>query len=388
MVLRELPTDESRELLAMVAEVGQRQLAPHAASYEDGAKFPRETFRTLGQLGLLGLPYPTSHGGGEQPFTVYLQVIEELSRHWLAVGLGVSVHTLSCHPVAAFGSVDQQAQLLPSMTGGDLLGAYCLSEAHSGSDAAGLTTRADLSGDGSTFTLNGTKAWITHSGVADYYLVMARTDPNAAPTAGISCFWIPADTVGVSAGRAERKMGLNSSRTAPLHLDNVRIPAHHMIGEPGDGFRIAMAALDSGRLGIAACAVGLAQAAFDTAARYAQERTQFGQPIGNFQGLSFLLADMATGIAAARALYLSGARLRDAGQDYSLAAAQAKLFATDTAMKVATDAVQVLGGSGYVRDFPAERYFREAKLLQIVEGTNQIQRLVIGRTVSREYTSQ
>jgi alkylation response protein AidB-like acyl-CoA dehydrogenase len=294
------------------------------------------------------------------------------------VALGVSVHTLSCHPVATFGSAEQQARFLPDMLGGRLLGAYALSEPESGSDAAALTTRAEQVAGG--YRLTGTKAWTTHGGVADYVNVMART--GGAGPRGVSCFLVPADAPGLSWAAPERKMGMRSSPTAALHLDGVDVPADRRIGEPGQGFAIAMAALDAGRLGIAACAVGLAQSALDLAAQYAQDRVAFGRPIGSFQGVSFLLADMATAVAAARALTLDAARRKDAGLPFSTQAAMAKLFATDAAMQVATDAVQVLGGAGYTQDFPAERYFREAKVLQIVEGTNQVQRLVIGRSLT------
>jgi alkylation response protein AidB-like acyl-CoA dehydrogenase len=345
---------------------------------ERRSEFPREVFRTLGKSGLLGLPYDERYGGGAQPYEVYLQVLEELSRAWLAVGLGLSVHTLACYPLAAFGTDEQRDRWLPDMLGGDLLGAYCLSEAGSGSDAAALQTRAVR--DGESWVVDGAKAWVTHGGQADFYNLMVRT--GGAGAKGISCLLAAAGTPGLHPQKPERKMGMNSSQTASVLLDSARVPADRLIGEEGEGFRIAMSALDGGRLGISACAVGVAQAALDTAVTYAGERRQFGQRIADFQGLSFLLADMATQVEAARALYLSAARLRDAGRPFGPQAAMAKLFCTDTAMAVATDAVQVLGGYGYVEDFPAERYLREAKILQIVEGTNQVQRLVIGRSLT------
>jgi alkylation response protein AidB-like acyl-CoA dehydrogenase len=377
VVERTLPTPEADELIALTRDLVAAELAPRAAAGEEDERFPREVFRTLGRAGLLGLPYPEDYDGGGQPYEVYLQVIEELAAGWLTVGLGVSVHTLSCFPIAAYGSAEQRERLLPDLVRGELLGAYCLSEPNSGSDAAALTTRATRRDD--SYEISGTKAWITHGGVADYYAVFARTgDPGAR---GISCFHVPGKTAGVSAAAPERKMGMRASTTAQVVFDGAPVPADNLIGDEGEGFRIAMAALDGGRLGIAACAVGLAQAALDVAGAYARERRQFGRPIGDFQGLRFMLADMATGVAAARALYLSAARLRDAGRPYGTEAAMAKLFATDTAMRVTTDAVQVLGGYGYVTDFPVERYMREAKVLQIVEGTNQIQRLVIGRRI-------
>jgi alkylation response protein AidB-like acyl-CoA dehydrogenase len=373
-----------QELLDLTRELADKELRPAADAAERARAFPRETFRLLGRSGLLGLPYPERWGGGGQPYEVYLQVIEELARAWLAVGLGVSVHTLACFPLATVGTPQQRERWLPDLLGGDLLGAYCLSEPQSGSDAAALGTRAVADGGG--YRIDGVKAWISHAGQADFYSVFVRTSGEAAGpdrARGISCLHVPAGTSGVSAGPAEHKMGMGASVTAQMIFDGARVPADHLVGDEGSGFAIALAALDAGRLGIAACATGLAQAALDTAVGYARERRQFGQPIIGFEGLSFLLADMATGVEAARALYRAAARRKDAGQPFTAQAAMAKLFATDTAMRVATDAVQVLGGYGYVEDFPAERYLREAKMLQIVEGTNQIQRLVIARALQR-----
>ncbi|MFJ4094727.1 acyl-CoA dehydrogenase family protein [Kitasatospora sp. NPDC089913] len=376
---RQLPSEEARELLNLTRDLVQRELKPRAAEDEAAGRFPREVFRTLGEAGLLSLPYDEAYGGGEQPYEVYLQVLEELASGWLAVGLGVSVHTLSCHALATFGTDEQRGRWLPGMLSGEQLGAYCLSEPQSGSDAAALRTRADL--DGEEYVVGGTKAWITHGGEADFYSALVRTGGEGAR--GISCLLVPGTQPGLSAAPPEHKMGMKSSPTAQLHFDGARVSRDRLIGSEGQGFQIALAALDSGRLGIAACAIGVAQAALDTAVDYARGRHQFGQPIADFQGLSFMLADMATQIEAGRALYLSAARRRDAGQAFSKEAAMAKLFCTDAAMRVTTDAVQVLGGYGYTQDFPAERYMREAKVLQIVEGTNQIQRLVIGRHLTK-----
>jgi len=376
------------ELLELTRELADRELRPAVAAAERDGVFPRETFRLLGRSGLLGLPYPEELGGGGVTYEVYLQVIEELARAWLAVGLGVSVHTLSCFPLVTAGSDEQQEKWLPGLLGGELLGAYCLSEPHSGSDAAALATTAVRDGEaGGDYVLNGVKAWISHAGQADFYTLFARTsgDPAARDRGqGISCLHVPASVPGVSAAAAERKVGMKASVTAQMIFDDARVPADHLVGEEGAGFSIALAALDAGRLGIAACATGLAQAALDEAVCYARTRLQFGRPIAEFEGLSFMLADMATAVQASRALYLSAARRKDAGQPARTEAAMAKLFASDAAMRVATDAVQVLGGYGYVEDFPAERYLREAKVLQIVEGTNQIQRMVIGRALARE----
>ncbi|MDX2675990.1 acyl-CoA dehydrogenase family protein [Streptomyces sp. NY05-11A] len=372
---RLLPTAEARDLMTLVRDLARREVAPRAAEEEEAGRFPRELFTLLSASGLLGLPYDCAYGGGGQPYEVYLQVLEELAAARLTVGLGVSVHTLASYALAAHGTHEQRAAHLPAMLGGGLLGAYCLSEPSSGSDAAALRTRAVREGD--NWVITGTKAWTTHGGIADFYTVMARTGGEGAR--GITAFLVPGDAAGLSAAAPERKMGLKGSPTAQVHFDGVRIPDARRIGDEGQGFAIALAALDSGRLGIAACAVGVAQAALDEAVAYARQRRQFGRPIADFQGLRFLLADMATRIEAGRALYLAAARLRDAGRPFARQAAMAKLHCTDAAMQVTTDAVQVLGGYGCTADFPVERYLREAKVLQIVEGTNQIQRMVIAR---------
>ncbi|SFY47902.1 acyl-CoA dehydrogenase family protein [Streptomyces sp. F-1] len=377
-VERQLPTDEARDLLALVREIARREIAPKAAEEEDAGRFPREVFTLLSESGLLGLPYDAEYGGGDQPYEVYLQVLEELAAARLTVGLGLSVHTLASYALATYGTKQQQVEHLPAMLGGGLLGAYCLSEPSSGSDAASLRTKAVREGD--DWVIDGTKAWITHGGVADFYTVMARTGEDGPR--GITAFLVPGDAPGLSAATPEKKMGMKGSPTAQVHFDGVRVGDERRIGEEGQGFTIALAALDSGRLGIAACAVGVAQAALDEAVAYATERRQFGRPIADFQGLRFMIADMATQIEAGRALYLAAARLRDAGKPFAKQAAMAKLHCTDTAMKVTTDAVQILGGYGYTADFPAERLMREAKVLQIVEGTNQIQRMVIARHVA------
>ncbi|SNS64674.1 hypothetical protein SAMN05421812_101249 [Asanoa hainanensis] len=375
---RILPTEEAGDLLDLATELADRELAPRAAEYEARKEFPRELVRTLGRAGLLGLPYPEEVGGGGQPYEVYLQVLEILASRWLVAAEAVSVHTLACYPVASSGS-EQQRKLLPDMLGGELLGAYCLSEPQGGSDAASLSTKAVRDGD--AYVVDGTKAWITHAHDADFFNVFARTGGPGA--GGISCLLVDANTPGIVPQAPERTMGLHASPISQIAFDGVRVPADRLVGDEGTGFGIALRALDSGRLGIAACAVGLAQAALDYATEYAREREQFGSPIIEFQGLGFMLADMATQVSAARALTLSAARLRDHGRPYSVEAAKAKLFATDVAMKVTTDAVQVLGGYGYVADHPVERYMREAKVLQIVEGTNQIQRMVVARSLAK-----
>ncbi|MBQ0829631.1 acyl-CoA dehydrogenase family protein [Streptomyces tagetis] len=375
---RQLPTEEARELISLVRDIAYREIAPRAAEEEEAGRFPREVFALLSASGLLGLPYAAEHGGGDQPYEVYLQVLEELAAARLTVGLGVSVHTLASYALAAHGTKEQRAEHLPAMLGGGLLGAYCLSEPASGSDAASLRTKAVRDGD--DWVITGTKAWITHGGIADFYTVMARTGQEGPR--GITAFLVPGDAEGLSAAAPEKKMGMKGSPTAQIHLDGVRVPDARRLGDEGQGFAIALSALESGRLGIAACAIGVAQAALDEAVGYATGRRQFGRPVSDFQGLRFMLADMATQIEAGRALYLAAARLRDAGLPFAKQAAMAKLHCTDTAMRVTVDAVQILGGYGYTADFPAERYLREAKVLQIVEGTNQIQRMVIARHVA------
>ena len=376
---RLMPTEESSDLIELTRDIVAKELAPKVAQFEASAQFPREVFRTLGRAGLLSLPYPEEFGGGGQPYEVYLQVLEEIAAVSASVGVGVSVHALSCFGLFTAGTDEQRKQWLPEMLSGEQLGAYCLSEAHAGSDPAAMRTRAVRDGD--SYVLNGAKAWTTHGGKADFYKVMARTSDDGGR--GISCFLVPADTPGLSADHPEQKMGLMGSTTATMLFEDVRIPAERRLGDEGQGLPIALAGLDSGRLGIAAVATGLAQGALDAAVAYAKERQTFGKAIIDHQGLGFVLADMAAAVESARATYLAAARMKDAGQKFSRQASIAKLVCTDNAMKVTTDAVQVFGGAGYTRDFPVERYMREAKVMQIFEGTNQIQRLVIARNLAR-----
>ncbi|EID54956.1 acyl-CoA dehydrogenase family protein [Saccharomonospora xinjiangensis] len=378
-VQRLLPDTESEDLLALAREIARDELAPLAAEYEEKETFPREQFRILGRAGLLGLPYSQRWGGGEVPYEVYLQVLEEIARAWMSVGVGLSVHTMSCYALAEFGTDSQRDRWLPAMLEGELLGAYALSEPHAGSDAAALSTRARRDGD--AYVVNGVKAWTTHGGHADYYTTMVRTSDDGGR--GVSCLLVDGDTPGLTAAPPERKMGLTGSTTAQMIFEDARVGADRLIGDEGQGLKIALSSLASGRLGIAACSVGLAQAALDEAVAYAKQRTQFGKPIIDFQGLEFLLADMAAAVDSARATYLDAARRRDRGMPFTRQSSVAKLVATDAAMKVTTDAVQVLGGAGYTRDFPVERYLREAKVPQIFEGTNQIQRMVIARELRK-----
>ena len=380
-VHRLLPTSEAHELIELVRDLSDRELLPVAATHEREERFPRQVFRTLGQAGILGLPYPEEQGGGGQPYEVWLQVLEEIGARWASVAVGVSVHALTCFPLATYGTKEQQDRWLPDMLGGALLGAYCLSEPDAGSDPGAMRTRAVLDDATGQYTLNGVKAWVTHGGHADFYTSMIRT--SESERGGISCFLVPGDTAGLSADKPEEKMGLTGSTTSTMRFDGARVDADRLVGAEGQGLAIALAALDAGRLGIAAVATGLAQAALDHAVAYAKERRTFGKAIIDHQGLGFVLADMQAAVTSARASYLDAARRKDLGMPYAQEASVAKLVATDAAMKVTTDAVQVLGGYGYTRDFPVERFMREAKVMQIFEGTNQIQRLVISRHLAK-----
>lgn len=374
---RLLPTPEAYELIELTRDIADRVLDPIVDEHERHQRYPQGVFATLGEAGLMALPQPERWGGAEQPYEVYLQVLEELAARWAAVAVAVSVHTLACHPLLSFGSDAQKQRWLPTMLSGNMIGAYSLSEPQAGSDAAALRCRASAVPDG--YRISGDKAWITHGGVADFYTLFARTGKGSR---GITCFLVAADTDGLSFGNPEDKMGLHAIPTTTAFYDNAFIEQDRRIGAEGQGLSIAFSALDSGRLGIAAVAVGIAQAALAESIRYAQERTTFGRRIIDHQGLGFLLADMAAAVESARATYLDAARRRDAGLPYSRNASIAKLIATDAAMKVTTDAVQVFGGYGYTRDYRVERFMRDAKITQIFEGTNQIQRLVISRALA------
>ncbi|MGN7781379.1 acyl-CoA dehydrogenase family protein [Mycolicibacterium sp. 22603] len=373
-VERLLPSEDAAELIALTRDIADKVLDPIVDEHERTETYPDGVFAQLGAAGLLSLPQPEQWGGGGQPYEVYLQVLEEIATRWATVAVAVSVHSLSTHALLSFGTEEQKGRWLPGMLSGDQIGAYSLSEPQAGSDAAAL--RCAATRDGDHYVINGSKAWITHGGKADFYTLFARTGDGSK---GISCFLVPGDLDGLSFGKPEEKMGLHAVPTTAAFYDNARLDADRLIGTEGQGLSIAFSALDAGRLGIAAVAVGIAQAALDEATRYANERTTFGRKIIDHQGLGFVLADMAAAVVSARATYLDAARRRDLGLPYSTQASVAKLVATDAAMKVTTDAVQVLGGVGYTRDFRPERYMREAKITQIFEGTNQIQRLVIAR---------
>ena len=370
--------EDQRALVQLVREFATQEARPAAAGYEARGEDPGPLYKQLAELGLTGIAVSEEHGGGGQSYLTYLLMIEELAAAYLALAIGLSVHTLCANAVDAFGSRQQKEEILTKLSAGEWFGAYSLSEPSAGSDAGALTTRALRSG--TDYVFNGSKVFCTRGGEADVLLLMART--GGPGPRGISSFVLDQATEGFEASVAEDKMGWRSSPTWQLVLDDARVPETRRLGDEGEGFKVALASLDSGRLGIAACAVGLAQGALDAALEFTSEREQFGHAVALNQGVQFMLADMATQIEAGRALYRHAAALRDAGVSYSLEAAQAKLFCTDAAMRVTIDAVQLHGGYGYITDYPVERYMREAKGLQIVEGTNQIQRLVIGRKLT------
>lgn len=375
--LRLLHEDE-RELIEMVRRFADEVALPAAEGYEERSEDPLPLYAQLADLGLTGLPYPEEYGGGGVPYGLYLLVVEEIARAYLGFAIGLSVHTLCAFAVNGFGTDALKEDVLARLCSGEWFGAYSLSEPGSGSDAVALTTKAVKEGE--AYNLSGSKVFCTRGNEADAVLVMARTGEAGAK--GISAFIVEKGTTGFTGSKKEDKMGWRSSPTWMLQLEDAPVPEARRVGEEGEGFRIALASLDSGRLGIAACSIGLAQRALDEALRFTAEREQFGRPVNQNQGLQFMLADMATSIEAGRALYRHAARLRDEGKPYSVQAAQAKLFCSDVAMKVTIDAVQLHGGYGYIKEFPVERLMREAKGLQIVEGTNQIQRLVIGRKLT------
>ena len=370
--------DEQQTIKDMVARFAQQELAPHAAEWEERGHFPREVVAQLAALGLTGLLIPDAFGGANLSRLTSAIVYEELARADFSTAVWLSVHNMVTSLIVRFGDEEQHRHWLPRLASGELLAAFSLSEVHAGSDAASLTTAARQDGD--HYVVNGAKYWVTNAGVADLYAVMVRTDPKAGAR-GITTLLVEKGTPGFSLGKVEHKMGMHASPTGELLFEDCRVPVANRLSDEGMGFRIALSGLDGGRVNIAASAVGLAQAAFEVATRYAQERQAFGRAIGGFEGIQFILADMAIKVAAARLLVYQAAAAVDGGTTATVPAAMAKCFATDAAMAITQDAVQVLGGAGYVRDWPVERYMREAKVTQIVEGTNQIQRLVVARAL-------
>lgn len=372
-------TEVQAELRALTRKFAENEIRPLIEADEESETFRPEVIRKLGALGLTGVPVPEAYDGAGLGYSEYSVVIEELARVSCAYAISVAVTGLPQMILASAGTEAQKKKYIPRLARGEGVGAFSLSEASSGSDAGSLRTVAKKDGD--HYVLNGTKLWTTQADSSEVMLLMART--GGAGAGGVSAFIVETATTGLKMGKREKKMGLHISHTMEVLLENVRIPTENLVGAEGEGFKVAMNALNGGRITIAATGVGVARAALDVAISHAKMREQFGKPIGEFQGISFMLADMQTQIDAADLLVRRAAALRDDGKPFAVEASMAKLFATDTAMKVATDAVQILGGSGYTQEFPVERYMREAKILQIVEGTNQIQRLIIGRSLTK-----
>lgn len=369
-------TEEQQMMRQMVKDFAKNEIEPWIPRMEAG-EFPRELLDKMGGLGLMGITAPEEYGGSGMDFLSYIIAIHELSKASAVMGVILSVHTsVGMNPILYFGTEEQKQTYIPKMASGEYLGAFCLTEASSGSDAGSMKTRAKRDGD--HFIINGSKMFITNGGEADVYIVFANSDLEKG-TRGISAFIVEKDTPGLVIGKDEKKMGLHGSRTVELSFENMKVPAENLLGEEGQGFKIAMANLDVGRIGIAAQALGIAEAALEAAAAYAQERRQFGKPIAANQGVSFKLADMATNAEAARLLVYRAASLRTENKPCGKEASMAKLFAAQTAVDNAIEAVQVFGGYGYTEDYPVERYFRDAKVCQIYEGTSEIQRLVIAK---------
>ena len=371
-------TPEQREIQSLAREFADERIAPEAAAWDRAHGFPRELLGALGQLGLLGVCVPEEHGGAGADFVSYILVLEELSRADAGVGVTVAVHTSAVTlPILTFGTDEQKAMFAPPLARGEAIGAFALTEPDAGSDAGSLRTAAKPDGDG--WSISGTKQWITNGGFGGTVLLFARTDPDKPGPGGVSAFVLDGEQVEVT--REEEKLGLNSSSTVDLRLDGVRVGRDRLLHEEGKGFGIAMATLDGGRIGIAAQAVGIAQAAYDVAREYALERRQFGKRIADFQAIQWKLADMATEIDAARLLVHRAAWLKQAGRPHTEEGAKAKLFASSVARRQTGEAIQVLGGYGYTKEFPVERYYRDAKITEIYEGTSEIQRLVIARSI-------
>ena len=369
-------SDEQREIQALAREFADTEIAPNASEWDREHRFPRHVFTKLGELGLMGVCVPEELGGAGADFVSYVLVLEELSRADAGVGVTVAVHTSAATlPIVMFGTDEQKARFVPPLARGEGLGAFALTEPGSGSDAGSLRTAAVPDGDG--WRITGTKQWCTNGSHASTFLLFARTDAATEGARGVSAFVVDAEHVEIT--REEEKLGLNSSSTADLRLDGAYVEGDRLLHEERKGFMVAMATLDGGRIGIASQAVGIAQAALDTARAYALEREQFGKKLAEFQAIQFKLADMATEIAAARQLTLRAAWLKQAGQLHGAEGAMAKLFASRVAVKASQEAIQVLGGYGYTREVPAERYYRDAKITEIYEGTSEIQRIVIAR---------
>lgn len=373
-------TEEQQMMRTMVRDFAKSEIEPFIPRMEAG-EFPREILKKMGELGLMGITVPEKYGGSEMDFVSYIIAIHELSKVSAVMGVILSVHTsVGTNPIMYFGNEEQKNRYLPKMASGEYLGAFCLTEPGAGSDAGSLKTKAVNKGD--HYVLNGSKVFITNGGEADVYIVFASTDPSQG-TYGITGFIVDKDTPGLIIGKDEEKMGLHGSRTVQLTFEDMKVPAENRLGEEGEGFKIAMANLDVGRIGIAAQALGIGEAALEAATAYAKERVQFGKPIVANQGVGFKLADMATASEASRLLVYRAAQLRAEGKPCGQEASMAKLFASQTAMDNAIEAVQIFGGYGYTEDYPVERYFRDAKVTQIYEGTSEIQRIVINKHLTK-----
>lgn len=374
-------SEEHEMIRKMVRDFAEKEVAPTAAERDEEERFDREIFDKMAELGLTGIPWPEEYGGIGSDYLAYCIAVEELSRVCASTGVTLSAHTsLAGWPIYKFGSEEQKQKYLKPMAQGEKIGGYGLTEPGSGSDAGGMRTTACLEGD--HYILNGSKIFITNGGIADIYVVFALTDPSSKHK-GTSAFIIEKDFPGFSVGKKEKKLGIRSSPTTEIIFEECKVPKENLLGQEGEGFKIAMMTLDGGRNGIAAQAVGIAQGALDASVAYAKERHQFGKPIAANQGISFKLADMATSIEASRLLTYQAAWLESNGLPYGKESAMSKLLAGDTAMKVTTEAVQIFGGYGYTKDYPVERYMRDAKITQIYEGTQEIQRLVISRMLTK-----
>ena len=374
-------TEEQKMMQQMVRDFAQNEVAKYVPKMEQEDYFPRELIKKMGELGLMGVPIPQKYGGSGMDFMSYIIAIHELSKVSATVGVILSVHTsVGTNPILYFGTEEQKKKYVPKLASGEYLGAFALTEPGAGSDAASLSMRATKDGD--NYVLNGSKIFITNGGEADTYITFARTEEGTGPD-GVSAFIVEKDMPGFSVGKKEKKMGLRGSQTVQINFDQCVVPKENLLGEEGDGFKIAMANLNVGRIGIAAQALGIAEAALEHSITYAKEREQFGKPIAHNQGISFKLAEMATEVEAARLLTYNAAALVQEGVECRKEVSMAKMYASRTAVNTAIEAVQVFGGYGFTEDYPVERLFRDAKVTEIYEGTNEIQRIVIGKQLLR-----
>ena len=369
-------TEEQIMMRNMVRDFAKTEIEPNIEKMEKG-EFPREILKKMAALGLMGITIPEKYGGSEMDFTSYVIAIHELSKVSAVVGVILSVHTsVGTNPILYFGNEEQKQKFIPKLAAGEYLGAFCLTEPSAGSDVGSMKSKAVKDGD--HYKINGSKVFITNGGEADVYIVFASTDATQG-SRGVSAFIVEKDTPGLIIGKDEHKMGLHGSRTVQLTFEDMKVPVENLLGQEGEGFKIALANLDVGRIGIAAQALGIAEAAFEASVGYAKERVQFGKPIAAQQGVGFKLADMATAVEASKLLVYRAADLRTRGLASGKEASMAKLFASKTAVETSIEAVQVFGGYGYTEDYPVERYFRDAKVTEIYEGTSEIQRVVIGK---------